>query len=645
MSVQTGICYFDGRKVSQREIAFLLQGLETRGPDFTGIKTSEHMGFGFSGLLITPEDQQNQPLTGNSGSVMTFDGRLDNRDELAGLIGVKPRTSVSDVSLVLEAYERLGASCFDRVIGEYACVVCDRRLESLFLVRSQCGTRPLFYTATPQRVVWSSELDDLVVKSEVEIVVNEHYAIGYLYYQPDIDESPFRGVAVVRPGTYVRITRDGAISPAVPIWHPDRIETLILNSDAEYEEACREQLKRAVASRLRARGSVFSEMSGGLDSSTVVLLADQVLNEELRDPGTLRTISCTYQRSSSCDETFFISMVEKARGREGIRVLEEDQRVSLGLDDITFTGVPNTHHCFPGRFATVAAAMERSASRVLLTGNGGDELFWSNYAGSPELADLLCDGHILGMFSEACRWSQDAGLPLWRVLLTNAIGPITIAHRPFGWHPAEANATNRVMTEEARRWFMGSGRILGLAVTLNLRPPSRLSRVHSMRTATATIAAGYFNEYHSIFFSHPYMHQQLVDFILSLPMNQIARPGQERSLMRRAMKGILPEKIRTRRSKGSVDETFCRTFAHDYRKIGNINSLEVVQRRYADPNRLLEAIRLGSLGRTEHAGILLRMLSMERWLRSLKAITSRRLILTSALDQSVVPGLVTSCSG
>jgi len=644
MSVQTGICYFDGREVSQHDVAFLLKGLGTRGPDFSDIKTSEHVGFGFSGLLITPEDRQNQPLTGDSGCIVTFDGRLDNRDELSIRIGVKRGTSLSDVSLVLEAYERLGASCFDNVIGEYACAVWDRRLQSLFLVRSQCGTRPLFYTASPERVIWSSELDDLIVKSGISVEVNEHYAIGYLYYQPDIDESPFRGLAVVRPGSYTRIAHDGTVNPAVPIWHPDRIETLNLKSDAEYEEACRDQLKRAVASRLRARRSVFSEMSGGLDSSTVVLLADQVSKEAGRDPGTLRTVSCTYQRSRSCDESFFISMVEKVRGREGIHVLEEDQQVTLGLDDIIFTGVPNTHHCFPGRFASVAAAMQRSESRVLLTGNGGDELFWSNYAGSPELADLLSGGHIRGMFREARRWSQDAGLPLWRVLLTNAIGPIAIANRLFPWHPAEANATNRVMTPEARRWFMGSGRILGLAVSSNVRPPSRRARVHSMRTATATIAAGYFNEYHNIFFSHPYMHQHLVDFILSIPMNQIARPGQERSLMRRAMKGILPEKIRARRSKGSVDEVFCRTFARDYRSIGDVNSLEVSQRRYADPSRLLEAIRLGSLGRTEHSGILLRMLSMERWLRSLKTIADLRLQLRSWHDKFVVSDLVTNCS-
>src|SRR6266853_32664 len=150
MSVQTGIRYFDGRETSSQEIGFLLDGLEIRGPDYVNIFTSRYLGMGYRGFLVAPEEQENQPLIGRNGSALTFDGRLDGRANV-------------------------------------------------------CATRHLYYTADSKRVMWSSELDDLVMKSAIDPVVNDRYAIGFVYYQPDVDESPFRDIAVVPPGAYVQL--------------------------------------------------------------------------------------------------------------------------------------------------------------------------------------------------------------------------------------------------------------------------------------------------------------------------------------------------------------------------------------------------------------------------------------------------------
>src|ERR1043165_7670867 len=94
--------------------------------------------------------------------------------------------------------------------------------------------------------------------------------------------------------------------------------------------------------------------------------------------------------------------------------------------------------------------------------------------------------------------------------------------------------------------------------------------------------------------------------------------------MRGATHGVLPEQIRKRKSKGTVDEAFCRIVSREYHKIGCVKSFEVCQRGYADPTALSEGVRLARLGLLEQTAGLMRLLSLERWLRSLSQIESHR---------------------
>src|SRR5579862_4030897 len=245
MSVQAGIRYFDGKEPSRQEVGFLLDELEARGPDYANIFISRRLGMGFRGFLVAPEERQNQPLIGRSGAALTFDGRLDGRASLCARLPGHPAV-LDDASLVLLAYELFGQTCFEFLKGEFAFALWDDSQSSLFFVRSLCGTRPLYYTADSKHVIWSSELDDLVIKSAIDPVVNDSYAIGFVYYQPDVDESPFRNIAVVPPGTYVELTCSGRVCPPVATWHPERLSTLQPGSDRLYEEAWLHEVESAI---------------------------------------------------------------------------------------------------------------------------------------------------------------------------------------------------------------------------------------------------------------------------------------------------------------------------------------------------------------------------------------------------------------
>ena len=624
MSVQAGIMSFDGRDIPRREIEFLLHGLEERGPDYSDIHVSGALAMGFRGLLIAPEDKKDQPLRSSSGVALTFDGRLDRRKDVAHRVGLSEATTVSDVTLVLMAYDQSGARCFEQLMGEFAFVLWDEQRRSLFMVRSLCGTRPLFYMHTNNYIVWSSEVDDLVVKSDVSPLVNDNYIFGLAYFQPDVDESPFTNFSVVPSGTYIEVAQAGRRKSPVSTWHPEKLSTLYLPSEADYEEAWRQQVALAIGDKLRLRTSVFSELSGGLDSSTIVMMADRVLSSAGRDPSMLTTVSSTYETSKNCDDTVFIVAVEEARTGKGTHLSESSLRITLGLNDIKFAGAPSMHHIFPGMYEAIVELMRAARCRVLFTGNGGDELFWSDPTSSPELADLLVQGRLACLISRARQWSQIGGMPLWKLLLTAAVGPITLGTRFARLGSLQLPTLCPPNTAQWRRWVARPGCKFGLRINDHVGLPSRRARVFSVLSYRALLSSGSLRECHGIYFSHPFSHRQLIDFMLSLPMDQIVRPGEGRSLMRRAMRGILPERIRLRKSKAGPDECFCRVLAREKDTIGDLAKLLICERGYTGAQSFAEAIREVSLGRIEQSGAVMQLLSVERWLRSLSMINSLR---------------------
>ena len=623
MSIQVGIRCFHGNQVFRQEIAFLLQGLERRSPDYVHIHLGKALGIGFRGLLVAPEDRSDQPLIGSTGSVITLDGRIDTREDLATRLGVAPGSVFSDARLALAAYERWGKDCFEMLQGELAVTIIDAETASLFFYRSLCGTRPLFFIVKADRIVWSSELDDLVVKSGIDPIVNDSYAVGYAYFQPDIDQSPFQNVHTVPPGTFVEITKTKEIRPPISVWHPERIRTLHLRSDGDYEEAWRYHVDNAIAKKLRATGPIFCELSGGLDSTTLVLLADRILQRSGRNPSGLVTTSLFFETSTTCDESRFIHIAEDARGRKGIPVPESVQHPTFGLTDTTFTGAPNAHRFTPGRYLAIAEAMRRAGARVLLTGIGGDHLFWSDQGGSPELADLLAGWRFWPLLSQGKQWGRVSATPLWQVLVSHAIAPLALTTPLVRWLPSDLSMFPWV-TAKARRLVTKPGHDQGMQVTELIKMPSRRVRETMIRSFRALVSAGYFDGYQEIYFSHPYSNQQLIDFILAIPMNQLVHPGKDRYLMRRATRGLLPEPIRTRRSKATINEAACRVLEREQHEIGDPGALEVCQRGYAEPRALAEAMRRIAMGRMDHSYAFLRLMNVEQWIRSFDTIKTRR---------------------
>lgn len=568
--------------------------------------------------ITSEEDFEIQPLC-RGPNIITFDGRLDNRHELFAIAGIQPSHIISDPELVLRGYERHGDDFFKTLVGEYALVLWSALNRSVRFARSACGARTLYYTIWRDILYWATDIVALIRSSQRELNVNERYLVQHLSSQPSAFESPFRDVFPASPNR-VMAFEDGHLKSSAEIWDPTNIPQDLLETDADYEERLRDLVRSAVESRMRSKAQVFSELSGGLDSSTVVLTGDRLLRDAGRNPEDLQTVSCVYDQSATCDESRFIETVEAARAVPTHRISEEDQEISTGLEESPdFSGVPNPLHCFPGRYRTISKIMRKAGARVLLTGMGGDHLFWSDLDGSAIVADALFHCRFGEAFRLGKAWSRQANMPIYELFFGRSLPQARdgrmgrpsrfLAPKPHVW--LHSSCRKQFLSAETSFHEFGAWRAL----------PSKRAQLFVCEHFFKSTCSGFFTEYPRLCVSHPYSYRPLVEFCLSTPIHQFLRNGETRSLMRRAFRHLLPPRIVRRVSKGLLDESMAKALQKETaRTRWDLNRWEVCQREYVDPDQLQKSIEQVRLGMLDDAGPLFRLFSLERWLRSLRNV-------------------------
>jgi asparagine synthase (glutamine-hydrolysing) len=621
MRLQFGCLHRDGRFAGIHDLnAALPDNTAFLSPEITGEVCDGPLLMAFRGKRLTWEEETETQPCQVGPFVLTFDGRLDNRDTIAARSGISPNSLTPDPILILWAYEHSGDALFSDLIGEFALVLWDHSNCTLTFARSVDGARPLYYALAQKHLAWASTLNILLRNSETGAPINERYILDFLSSVPRSHHTPFANIEPVPPGSIVRFSNN-ALSKAQTIWQPPQPDSRI-RPDAEYEEEFREKVTEAIAVRLRAKGVVFSELSGGLDSSTITLIADKIFSRNNRTPDCLRTISCVYNQSQTCDETPFIRVVESARKIPSIYVQEEEQEVTLGLHDATFSDVPNPLRLHAGRYGAYLRHMEDFGARVLLTGIGGDDLFGCNPDGTPLIADFLLKRQFRRVHQECKIWSRFSGRPYLKLLFAQALPMALDRNLLFQYKP---HKLPEFLTRNCIAQINNKVHKSYSDTSLPMLPSGGAQR-RSVHLLLDLIATGHFAAFPEIYFSHPYTHRPLLEFCLKTPLSQFVRPGEFRSLMRRALRGTLPPKILNRKTKTSMDEAILRAVQCEWDHIGDLRHWEVCQNGYVNPTAFQTFLQQLRIGIQAHTGFALKVLALEQWFRSIHSFNSRKTV-------------------
>jgi asparagine synthase (glutamine-hydrolysing) len=357
--------------VVESQVRKMLAAIRHRGPDQFGIYLDGQVALGSARLSIVDLNGGQQPIPNEDETLwIVFNGEIFNYRELRP--GLEARghrfATETDTEVLLHLYEEYGASCLDRLNGQFAFAIWDTRSKCLFLARDRLGVRPLFYTSAGGSLIFGSEikaiLTDPRVRAEIDPVSIDQI---FTFWSTLTPRTVFRNIYEVPPGHYMVAKRGtvhlqrywqlGFSSPDESAQHPT----------GQYLEEFRELLTDATRLRLRADVPVGAYLSGGLDSSTIAALIRNVgINH-------LDTFSVSF-----CDPHYDESKYQRRMAsflgtdHQVVSVTHED--IGRVFPDVIWHTEMPVMRTSPAPMFLLSQLAHDRGYKVVLTGEGADEL-------------------------------------------------------------------------------------------------------------------------------------------------------------------------------------------------------------------------------------------------------------------------------
>ena len=619
MSVQFGIWNFDGEPPTPDYIDKVIGALAPYGPDGQKTYAKDGVQIVYRAFHTTKESyREKQPSISPSGVVVTWDGRLDNRANLVSELGDSLTSASTDLDIAARAFERWAVSCFAKLIGDWALSIWNPRDRSLILAKDPIGTRHLYYSFDHRQVTWSTMLDPLVRLAGKTFSLNEEYLAGWFSMFPAVHLTPCVGVHSVPPSTFA-VFRPGKHTIS-KYWdfNPSKIR---YRTDAEYEEHFRTVFATAVQRKLRSDRPVLAELSGGRDSSSIVCMADTIIGRGTAETLRLDTLSMYDDSEPNWNERPYFTKVEEKRGRTG-------WHVNVGAQDTetipTPEPPPESAH---GRFVPtpgydgrtspqIRTCMAAQGNRVVLSGIGGDEVMGGVPTPAPELENLLARAQFAALAHQLKVWALEKRKPWFHLFWEAARGffPPALVGVPKYMRPAPWLRSSFVKRHRAAlTGYPSRTKLFGPLPSIQ----ENVSTLDALRRQLARTALPFEPPYEK---RYPYLDRSLLEFMFAIPREQLVRPTQRRSLMRRALVGIVPDEILNRKTKAFVARSPMVAIANDWTRFAGLtqnmlsSSLGIV-----DSERISEALRKVRRGEEVPMIALRRTLCLEEWLRNLRA--------------------------
>jgi asparagine synthase (glutamine-hydrolysing) len=307
MSVIFGICVSQQSIVDESSLLLMAKATERFGADETEVRVHHGIGMGYQAFHTHDRSRlERQPARDCFGNMLVLDGRLDNHRELAVEMDVQDQ-DVPDSVLVLKAFARWGDECFAHLVGDWSLVLWSANDRVLYLSRDHAGTRTLFYSNQEGEVIWSTSLESFFVAGGIPDV-DSVYIARLLSSQEIRNLTPYQGIHAVPPAHYIAIHAGRVTSRAHWRWVADK--TIVYKTEAEYDEHFLFLFRQAVERRIGPGAPILAQLSGGVDSSAIVCMADRIRNDSSDESELLETVSYFDDTEPDWDERPYFTRIE-----------------------------------------------------------------------------------------------------------------------------------------------------------------------------------------------------------------------------------------------------------------------------------------------------------------------------------------------
>ncbi len=588
-----------------------------------------NFAFGFRRLSILDlSPAGHQPMGSADGALwIVFNGEIYNYLELRAELAAKGYTfrSGTDTEVILAAYAEWGAACVERFNGMWSFALWDARQRQLFCARDRFGIKPFYYFWDGQTFAFASELKALLTLPGLPRRSNDALIFDYLTSGliEHTDETFFAGLTQLPPAHTLTVEA-GQITPR-RYWDLDPERQIDLPDDAAYAEQFYALFEDAVRLHLRSDVAVGTCLSGGLDSSTIVCVANRLLfSDHVVSP---ELVGARQKTFSSCfddrrfDERQYVETVLAVTGAEanyvfptGSQLLADLQRLVWHQDEPFGSTSIFAQWC-------VMESVKQRGVKVLLDGQGADELL-SGYHGYFH--------YYWGTLARQGRWPRlweelNAYHRIFRAPLAGLLMQVTWPYAP-NWairlgrrvlKRKSAGSSTGINPDFARRF---SGR--------DHRPPQRgpspyWGYLYDAFTRTSLPGLLRYEDRnsmaHSIEARVPFLDYRLVEYVFALPDDQKIRRALTKYVMRNALQGVLPEPVRTRTDKMGFVTPETVWLNGELRGLINdlIHSQSFQQRGYFDVPAIERALAQNAAGQRDLTFVAWRWVNLELWFRAM----------------------------
>jgi asparagine synthase (glutamine-hydrolysing) len=554
-------------RIAEAYLVSMRDTMAHRGPDGAGLWLSPDGKIGLAHRrlsIIDLSETAAQPMSNEDGSLkIVFNGEIYNhaeiREELEKTGKHTWKTNHSDTEVILHAFEEWGIDCLHRFRGMFAIALWDEKRGDLWLIRDRIGVKPLYYSVHNGRITFASEIKALLRDPDQKRAVNEEALFHYLsFLTAPAPQTLFEGIGKLPCGTWLRINRAGQIEEH-KYW--DVLDHTRSTDGLTDEDAAKQilaELRTAVRLRKVSDVPVGVFLSGGIDSSTNAALFSE------GDGGQVKTFSIGYEGEyqSYQNELHYAKLVADKFGAE-----YHEKLLKIG-DLIDF--LPKMVHlqdepiadpvCVPVYYVSKLA--RDNGVIVCQVGEGADELFWGypgwktslqlqRYNDLP-IPKFFKSIGLAGMrlfkreLSFSYEWLRRGSLK--QPIFWGGAEAFTETHKQRLLSPRLRKKFEKVTSWEAIRPIRERFEAKAQApshlnwmtyLDLNLRLPELLlMRVDKMSMGV------------SLEGRVPFLDHKLVELAMSLPEEMKTRQGVLKYILKKAVRGVIPDEIIDRKKQG-----------------------------------------------------------------------------------------------
>ncbi len=544
------------KPVLEESLVNMLSVIRHRGPDESGVYLHRNIGLGSVRLSIIDLASGQQPLSDNSGDYwIVYNGEIFNyielREELTAL-GYSFRTS-SDTEVVVQAYAHYGSACLQKFNGQFAFAIWNKATGELFLARDRVGIRPLFYASHNGSFYFCSEIKGLFENPELPREISRQgLAQVFTFWTTITPATPFEGVLELPPGHCMTVGPQG--SKVERFWElnfPEQgraREVTLAEATEEFEALFRD----SVRIRLRADVQVAAYLSGGIDSSVTTSFIKDV------EPGVLNTFSIGFSEKDFDETSYQQEAARYFNTQHTAYTCTPEEIAGNFINTVELAEYPILRTA-PTPMYLLSRKVREQGIKVVITGEGADEMlagynifkemkvrrFWARQPES-RLRPLLLTR--LYPYLPAIR---DANPSALKMFFGFRLGDVS---NPFYSHMLRWHNTSRIRTYFSEELRSGLGDYDPLAevdhvLSRGFHSSGDLARAQFLESAI--FMSGYLLSSqgdrmamgNSVEGRYPFLDYRVIEFCASLPDDLKLNGLNEKYLLKKGMRGRIPESI------------------------------------------------------------------------------------------------------